>query len=74
MFITFQLLWQGIEEFNKKARKGIEFLQENGLLTNPLDPDQLVHFFKENQRVDKKIIGEFIGNRKNAKVLEAFVK
>ena len=32
-----------------------------------------MHFFKENQKVDKKIMGEYIGNRNNGKVLDAFV-
>eukprot|EP00794_Sanderia_malayensis_P012101 gene12101-13351_t len=69
-----KLLWQGIEEFNKKAKKGIEFLQEHGLISIPLVPEELVSFFKENQKVDKKIIGEYIGSRSNSKVLDAFVR
>ncbi|XP_057309577.1 Golgi-specific brefeldin A-resistance guanine nucleotide exchange factor 1-like [Hydractinia symbiolongicarpus] len=69
-----KLLSHGIEEFNKKAKKGIEYLQEKGLLSTPLQPDELVQFFKKNQRVDKKTLGDYIGERKNIKVLEAFVR
>eukprot|EP00795_Rhopilema_esculentum_P008272 gene8272-14228_t len=68
-----KLLWQGVDEFNKKAKKGIEFLQENNLISTPLVPAELVQFFKDNQKVDKKVIGEYIGNRNNGKVLDAFV-
>uniref|UniRef100_A0A7M5X4G9 SEC7 domain-containing protein n=1 Tax=Clytia hemisphaerica TaxID=252671 RepID=A0A7M5X4G9_9CNID len=64
----------GIEEFNKKAKKGIEYLQENGLMSTPFLPEELVHFMKENPNVDKKVIGDYIGDKRNPKVLEAFVK
>ena len=73
-FQILQLLWQGVDEFNKKAKKGIEFLQENNLISNPLVPAELVQFFKDNQKVDKKVIGEYIGSRNNGKVLDAFVR
>lgn len=72
--LLFQILLHGIEEFNKKAKKGIEYLLEHGLLSLPLKPEELVNFFKENQRVDKEAVGNYIGDRKNAKVLEAFVR
>ena len=65
---------QGIDEFNKKPKKGIEFLQEAGLLSVPLVPAELVYYMKENPKFDKKVIGDYIGDRKNAKVLEAFVR
>jgi len=69
-----KLLWQGVEEFNKKAKKGIEFLQKHDILSDPLEPDELVKFFKDNQRVDKKVIGEYIGNRGNGKILDSFIR
>lgn len=69
-----KLLANGIEEFNKKAKKGIEFMQANGLMTTPFIPEELVHFMKENQNVDKKVIGDYIGDKRHPKVLEAFVK
>lgn len=70
----FQALLAGIEEFNKKPKKGIEFMQENGLISTPFLPEELVHFMKENPNVDKKVIGDYIGDKRNPKVLEAFVK
>jgi brefeldin A-resistance guanine nucleotide exchange factor 1 len=72
--VFFQLLQTGTEQFNVKPSKGISFLQEHGLMTSPLDPGQVVTFLKENPRLDKKMIGEFISSKKNAVVLEAFVK
>ena len=49
-------------------------MQENGLMSTPFEPSELVHFMKENQTVDKKMIGDYIGDKRNPKVLEAFVK
>ena len=68
-----QLLQTGSEQFNTKAKKGIEFLQEHGFLTRPIDPVQLANHLRENIRLDKKAIGDYIGDKKNKKVLEAFV-
>jgi len=67
------MLATGSEHFNAKATKGVEFLQENRLLSIPLDPKEIVVFLKENPKLDKKMIGEYISARKNLKVLEAFV-
>ena len=69
-----QAYLQGTEYFNQKPAKGITFLQEQGLLSSPLDAGQVVTFLKENPKLDKKMIGEYIGSKKNQVVLEAFVK
>jgi golgi-specific brefeldin A-resistance guanine nucleotide exchange factor 1 len=69
-----KLLATGSEHFNAKATKGIEFLQDNHLLSVPLEPTEVVVFLKENPKLDKKMIGEYISTRKNLKVLEAFVR
>ena len=69
-----QLLATGTEHFNSKPKKGIQFLQEHHLLSTPLDSQEVVSFLRENPRLDKKMIGEFISNRNNLQVLDAFVK
>lgn len=69
-----KLLTTGTEQFNVKSKKGIQFLQEHHLLSTPLDPQEVVHFLRENPRLDKKMIGDFISNRSNLAVLDAFVK
>uniref|UniRef100_A0A8C4ES48 SEC7 domain-containing protein n=1 Tax=Dicentrarchus labrax TaxID=13489 RepID=A0A8C4ES48_DICLA len=55
-----KLLITGTEQFNQKPKKGIQFLQENGLLSNPLDNNQVM-------------IGEYISDRKNMELLDSFV-
>jgi brefeldin A-resistance guanine nucleotide exchange factor 1 len=58
-----QIYQNGTEQFNVKPVKGITFLQEHNLLSTPLDPLEVVSFLKENPKLDKKQIGEFISNK-----------
>uniref|UniRef100_A0A224X4T3 Putative guanine nucleotide exchange factor n=2 Tax=Triatominae TaxID=70999 RepID=A0A224X4T3_9HEMI len=69
-----KLLATGTEHFNSKPKKGIQFLQEHNLMSNPVDPIEVVNFLRENPHLDKKMIGEYISNRANLTVLDAFVK
>ncbi|XP_045147598.1 Golgi-specific brefeldin A-resistance guanine nucleotide exchange factor 1 isoform X6 [Echinops telfairi] len=68
-----KLLITGTEQFNQKPRKGIQFLQEKGLLTIPMDNTEVAQWLRENPRLDKKMIGEFVSDRKNIDLLESFV-
>lgn len=64
----------GSERFNLKPKEGLTYLQKNGLLADPLEPDQVAAFMAENPRLDKKTIGDFLASRKNGDILIAFVK
>ncbi|XP_071337602.1 Golgi-specific brefeldin A-resistance guanine nucleotide exchange factor 1 isoform X2 [Trachinotus anak] len=68
-----KLLITGTEQFNQKPKKGIQFLQEKGLLSNPMDNNQVAQWLRENPRLDKKMIGEYISDRKNIELLDSFV-
>ncbi|XP_045926330.1 Golgi-specific brefeldin A-resistance guanine nucleotide exchange factor 1 isoform X2 [Micropterus dolomieu] len=68
-----KLLITGTEQFNQKPKKGIQFLQEKCLLTNPVDNNQLAQWLRENPRLDKKMIGEYISSRENMELLDSFV-
>lgn len=68
-----KLLITGTEQFNQKPKKGIQFLQEKGLLSNPIDNNQVAQWLRENPRLDKKMIGEYISDRKNMELLDSFV-
>ncbi|KFB45301.1 AGAP001527-PA-like protein [Anopheles sinensis] len=71
-----RLLTQGTDLFNQRPEKGIQFLQENGLLNAVLDPQEVAQFLRENSGLDKKMIGEYISKKKNveSRILEVFVK
>ncbi|XP_029377816.1 Golgi-specific brefeldin A-resistance guanine nucleotide exchange factor 1 isoform X2 [Echeneis naucrates] len=68
-----KLLITGTEQFNQKPKKGIQFLQEKGLLSSPMDTNQVAQWLRENPRLDKKMIGEYISDRKNMELLDSFV-
>uniref|UniRef100_A0A8C8RIG0 Golgi-specific brefeldin A-resistance guanine nucleotide exchange factor 1 n=1 Tax=Pelusios castaneus TaxID=367368 RepID=A0A8C8RIG0_9SAUR len=68
-----KLLITGTEQFNQKPRKGIQFLQEKNLLATPMDNNEVAQWLRENPRLDKKMIGEFVSDRKNIDLLESFV-
>ncbi|KAM7533171.1 hypothetical protein Aperf_G00000124357 [Anoplocephala perfoliata] len=69
-----KLLMNGSDRFNLKPKDGIVFLQKNGLLSDPLDPAEMAAFLAENPRLDKKMIGEYLANRKHTDILVAFVR
>ncbi|XP_017115384.1 Golgi-specific brefeldin A-resistance guanine nucleotide exchange factor 1 isoform X3 [Drosophila elegans] len=70
-----RLLSQGTERFNQRPEKGIQYLQEHGILNAELDPMQVALFLRENPGLDKKMIGEYISKKKNvdSKILINFV-
>lgn len=65
---------QGTEYFNQKPKKGIQFLQEHGVLSPDLESREIAMFLRENHSLNKTMIGEYIGNRNNLNILDAFVK
>ena len=69
-----QLITAGTEQFNKNPSAGVVFLQEQGVLQNPLDPVEVATFFRQNPALSKQLLGDFLGARNNAAVLEAFVR
>ncbi|XP_062374882.1 Golgi-specific brefeldin A-resistance guanine nucleotide exchange factor 1 isoform X2 [Sardina pilchardus] len=68
-----KLLITGTEQFNQKPKKGIQFLQEKGLLSSPMDNSEVAQWLRENPRLDKKMIGEFVSDRKHMELLDSFV-
>ncbi|KAF1665322.1 Golgi-specific brefeldin A-resistance guanine nucleotide exchange factor 1, partial [Aptenodytes patagonicus] len=68
-----KLLITGTEQFNQKPKKGIQFLQEKSLLATPINNNEVARWLRENPRLDKKMIGEFVSDRKNIDLLESFV-
>ena len=74
IFFFIKIYQIGTEQFNTKPKQGLSYLQEQGLLSKPLNATEVVTFLKENHRLDKNQIGEYISRRDNKEVLEAFVK
>ena len=51
----------GLALFNKKARKGLEMLQKEGMLGTT--PGEVATFLAKTQGLDKVIIGDYLGER-----------
>ncbi|KAM4622378.1 brefeldin A-inhibited guanine nucleotide-exchange protein 2 [Discoglossus pictus] len=68
-----EIIEHGIELFNKKPKRGIQYLQEQEMLgTTPQDIAQFLH---QEDRLDFTQIGEFVGenNRFNREVMYSYV-
>ncbi|EST06230.1 Sec7 domain protein [Kalmanozyma brasiliensis GHG001] len=67
----------GASRFNAKPKDGLAFLEKEGLLDYGDDSlsreERIARFLKECPRLDKKLVGDYIGRPDNIKVLEAFV-
>jgi brefeldin A-inhibited guanine nucleotide-exchange protein len=68
-----EIIEQGIDLFNRKARKGLAFLQEHGYLGKTAQ--DVAQFFHSNEKLDKTMIGEFLGENENfnKEVMYAYV-
>lgn len=67
-------MWQeGISLFNRKPKKGIEFLIKANKVGN--SPEEIAVFLKNASGLSKSLIGDYLGEREelNLKVMHAFV-
>eukprot|EP00127_Corallochytrium_limacisporum_P003297 Clim_evm146s147 gene=Clim_evmTU146s147 len=67
-----KVLKTGAEQFEYSAKKGIKFLQDKGILSNPLPDAECVEFLRTNPRLNKAKIGEYIGDRHRTDLLKVF--
>uniref|UniRef100_A0A8C5QNF6 ARF guanine nucleotide exchange factor 2 n=1 Tax=Leptobrachium leishanense TaxID=445787 RepID=A0A8C5QNF6_9ANUR len=68
-----EIIEHGIVLFNKKPKRGIQYLQEQDMLG--ATPQAIAQFFHQEDRLDFTQIGEFLGenNRFNREVMYAYV-
>uniref|UniRef100_A0A8C7PQL5 ARF guanine nucleotide exchange factor 1 n=1 Tax=Oncorhynchus mykiss TaxID=8022 RepID=A0A8C7PQL5_ONCMY len=68
-----EIIEQGIDLFNKKPKRGIQYLQEQGMLGTT--PEDLAQFLHQEERLDSTQVGEFLGDndRFNKEVMYAYV-
>lgn len=59
--------------FNKKASSGVEYLVKQGIFSSPPDAEDVASFLHDNQGLQKAMIGDYIGDRRNIDVLNAYV-
>ena len=61
------------EMFNKKASTAVEYLTKQGIFSTPPHPDEVASFLHDNQGLHKAMIGDYIGDRRNIDILNAYV-
>ncbi|XP_053572906.1 brefeldin A-inhibited guanine nucleotide-exchange protein 2 [Bombina bombina] len=68
-----EIIEHGIELFNKKPKRGIQYLQEQGMLGST--PQDIAQFLHQEDRLDFTQIGDFLGenNRFNREVMYSYV-
>uniref|UniRef100_A0A672PNB5 Brefeldin A-inhibited guanine nucleotide-exchange protein 1-like n=1 Tax=Sinocyclocheilus grahami TaxID=75366 RepID=A0A672PNB5_SINGR len=68
-----EIIEQGIDLFNKKPKRGIQYLQEQGMLGTT--PEDIAQFLHQEERLDSIQVGEFLGDndRINKEVMYAYV-
>ncbi|XP_069777423.1 brefeldin A-inhibited guanine nucleotide-exchange protein 1 isoform X2 [Narcine bancroftii] len=68
-----EIIEQGIDLFNKKPKRGIQYLQEQGMLGTT--PDDIAQFLHQEERLDTTQVGEFVGDNDkfNKEVMYAYV-
>ncbi|TKY84945.1 hypothetical protein EX895_006025 [Sporisorium graminicola] len=68
----------GASRFNAKPKDGLAFLEKEGLLdyddASLSREERIARFLKECPRLDKKLVGDYIGRPDNVKALEAFIR
>uniref|UniRef100_H2ZA16 SEC7 domain-containing protein n=1 Tax=Ciona savignyi TaxID=51511 RepID=H2ZA16_CIOSA len=69
-----KILQSGTELFNQKTKKGITFLQDQNLLAVPIDVREVSLWLRANPWLDKKMIGEYISDRRHPEILDNFVR
>lgn len=64
---------QGVASFNKKPKRGIDFLQQQNLVGK--SPTDVARFLLRTRGLDKTLVGDYLGERDdfNIKVMHAFV-
>ncbi|XP_078254240.1 brefeldin A-inhibited guanine nucleotide-exchange protein 1 isoform X1 [Rhinoraja longicauda] len=68
-----EIIEQGIDLFNKKPKRGIQYLQEQGMLGTTAD--DIAQFLHQEERLDTTQVGEFVGEnyKFNKEVMYAYV-
>jgi brefeldin A-resistance guanine nucleotide exchange factor 1 len=71
-----RIMQQSVDLFNQNPAKSIQFLKDNAIFSS--DPNiqlqQLIAYLKETPTLDKKVMGDYLSNRKNLQILDEFVK
>ncbi|CAJ0578818.1 unnamed protein product, partial [Mesorhabditis spiculigera] len=66
-----QIITEATALFNTSPKKAVEYLREKGIVDN--NPLTIAEWLRVNPHLDKKMIADYISNRKHAEILKAYV-
>uniref|UniRef100_A0A3Q3B4E0 ADP-ribosylation factor guanine nucleotide-exchange factor 2 (brefeldin A-inhibited) n=1 Tax=Kryptolebias marmoratus TaxID=37003 RepID=A0A3Q3B4E0_KRYMA len=68
-----EIIEQGIDLFNKKPKRGVQYLQDQGMLGSTAE--DIAQFLHQEDRLDTTQVGEFLGenNKFNKEVMYSYV-
>ncbi|CAI5778238.1 A-inhibited guanine nucleotide-exchange 2 isoform X1 [Podarcis lilfordi] len=68
-----EIIEHGIELFNKKSKRGLQYLQEQGMLG--VTAEDIAQFLHQEERLSSSQVGDFLGdsNKFNKEVMYAYV-
>lgn len=66
------IIEQGFDLFNRKPKKGLDFLQRHGYLGTS-DMDIARFLFANSDKLDKTTLGEYVGDLNNKEIMYMFV-
>ena len=66
---------EGVKRFNKKPKKGIQYLVETGCIESKT-PKDIAHFLSTTEGLNKTMIGEYLGegDEENISIMHEFVE
>ncbi len=51
------------DHFNRDVKKGVQFLQSVGLLSEPVRAEEMAWFLRNSIGLDLRVIGDYLGER-----------
>lgn len=66
------IIEQGFDLFNRKPKKGLEFLQKHGYL-GKTEIEIAKFLYQNSDKLDKTTLGEFVGDLQNKEIMYLFV-
>lgn len=60
--------------FNENPKSGVQFLKDNGVVSTDNETESLAKFLFTSDRIDKRLLGDYISKASNRPLLQAFLK
>ncbi|KAK3067527.1 hypothetical protein LTS18_001055, partial [Coniosporium uncinatum] len=68
-----KVIIKGVTKFNESPKGGIAFLASQGIIDDINNPRSIAAFLKGSQRIDKKVLGDFLAKKDNPQLLSAYM-